>query len=51
MTAKMVATATIQSGTSDGMIIGMRKPVTKKPSATSSLRICAKRTSTPSPLT
>ena len=33
-TGKAVATATIHNGTSGGIIIGIRKPVTKNPSAT-----------------
>ena len=51
MTEKAVASATIHSGMSTGMIIGISRPVTRKPSLTSWPRACAKANSMPRPTT
>ena len=51
ITAKAVATATIQSGISGGRMSGIIIPVTKKPSFTSCPRTWAKANSMPKPTT
>ncbi len=50
-TPKLMASAACHNGVSGGQISGNSRPVTKKPSLTSSLRRTAKPTSQPRPTT